>query len=408
MPLQDRAGPCAPEIRRSRATEIAAAFALAGALAAGAALTGYSMPHDSRLVTGPAQPTQEPPACGVEVHKSAQPAQIRAGETVNVTLVFTATCVSAVTPLHIVLVVDAGTTDDRTAADLQDRLAELVLQLDLDANPHIKVAVVEYADDARTRCHLTNQTSRLLGCIRPIQFEGTSRTDLGIDQGVSVLIRGRSDEATRPLEVMVVTMTGGPPNGCQPAISAAGSAKGNGVLVMSVCAGLTCDTQCARQIASGSHYAFTQRDWPPLVVNVLDQIMDQSDPAPRAVAAVVTDTLPANMAYVAGSAVPPALVRGPDLIWEDIALPPNTITLTFAILPLEAGRHPTNVEARADVFFVGHPRVVGIFPVPEVDVVAGASPTASPTRTPEDTPTPTATATPRRSWAIYLPDSRAK
>jgi uncharacterized protein YegL len=112
---------------------------------------------------------------------------------------------------------------------------------------------------------------------------------------------------------------------------------------------------------------------------------------------VVTDRLGPDMAYVQGSANPPAALSGDVLTWDLGALPPGGVELTLSVRPQVVGRLPTNRQAAADYTADGT-RYRFTFPVPEVEVVA--LPTVTPTATPS--PTPTATPTPhiRR---IYLP-----
>lgn len=106
----------------------------------------------------------------------------------------------------------------------------------------------------------------------------------------------------------------------------------------------------------------------------------------------ITDRIPANMRLVPGSVRPPATVE-PDgsLRWHfrDVGLdgPP---VLSYRLEPLDPGRWPTNIEARA-VYTDGLDYAgASIFPIPEVEVIA---PEPSPTHTPEPTPTPRFTAT---------------
>lgn len=112
---------------------------------------------------------------------------------------------------------------------------------------------------------------------------------------------------------------------------------------------------------------------------------------------VVTDRLPADMAYVEGSAVPPAGWEPATrtLTWRLAGVPLDGTTLAFRVVPTLAGHRPTNVDARAA--YTDGLGVAGalVFPLPFVDVLA-PTPTASPTamRPPTATPTPFPTTTP--------------
>jgi uncharacterized protein YegL len=130
---------------------------------------------------------------------------------------------------------------------------------------------------------------------------------------------------------------------------------------------------------------------------------------------VVTDRIPSNMRYIAGSASPTAEVL-PDggradalLRWtfRDVALG-GLPALSYRLQPLDSGVWPTNVEAVAD--YVDGLGYTGrsVFGVPFVAVIgptataeptptflpASPTPSVTDTETPSPTPTPTASATP--------------
>jgi Mg-chelatase subunit ChlD len=86
----------------------------------------------------------------------------------------------------------------------------------------------------------------------------------------------------------------------------------------------------------------------------------------------VTDELPTNMAFVEGSAVPAASVNGRILTWQlpDV-LAQDGVRLTYKVRPLEPGVWPTNVRATAAYTdALGAPGAL-VYPVPQVEVIAG-------------------------------------
>jgi uncharacterized protein YegL len=88
---------------------------------------------------------------------------------------------------------------------------------------------------------------------------------------------------------------------------------------------------------------------------------------------VVTDTVPANMAYVAGSAQPPATFDNGTLRWT-VPVVTNDWTASYRLRPLQVGTWPTNVEARSRfVDGLGRDGEL-LFPVPRVTVVIPPKP----------------------------------
>jgi Mg-chelatase subunit ChlD len=136
-------------------------------------------------------------------------------------------------------------------------------------------------------------------------------------------------------------------------------------------------------------YRELSADGDPLRADVLAQSM------------VVTDTIPANMVYEVGSAVPPA-VWDEDrrtLTWDQRNVPLAGAQLHYTVRPTDTGIWPTNVEARAALTDGLGVAQRLIYPVPTIEVIAPtreptprpsptAAPSASPTATPADTPTP--------------------
>jgi hypothetical protein len=345
----------------------------------------------------------EPGTCAVETRKSAAPDRIQLGETVQVTLVVTASCVSAPPAFHIVLVVDGSGAASDVGGDLKAFLRQVVQRLSLDSHPGLRLGVVEYDEEAVARCELTEREGRVVGCIMSADFVGASRPDTGIDEAVAMLVRGHNNfggDRADLRELILVTMAGTPATGCQTTLAAASSAKAKGIGLMSVCAGANCDSQCTRQVATSPRYAYDLDDGVEIATTVLE-IYDAIPRLPRAAMVTITDTLPVNMAYVAGSASPPAQMIDSRLVWSAVPMPPDTITVTFRVQPVEAGRHATNVEAEARVSFIDHADIVRSFPVPEVEVIGPDTPTATATDTPTQTPTPSPN---DRRWTLYLPD----
>lgn len=336
------------------------------------------------------------------------------GDTAAITITFRRECVDPIYPLHIALVLDgSGAMAGSLTRDMKAAVLDFVKDLDLGGNPNTKVAVVEFNTQSRVLCQLTNDAGRVNSCIRRVGAEGGVAIDRGIAGGLQVLVRGRGGSGSSDIyEVMVLVSQGHNDAGCSPVLKAAGQVKGQGVLLITVCAGRDCDAQCMRQAASSPRYFFTLD-----TMGLLGPIFQQIRQRIRGITlnqVTVTDTLPANMRYVPDSADPAPKEIGPNgdyLIWQTNYVPRDGVTYSFEVEPQELGCHPTNGEARADYKDNQNRSGSYAFPVPivAVEVRPSPTPTATATNTPTPTSTPTATQTPTATpgpEGIFLPDVR--
>ncbi|RIL10781.1 hypothetical protein DCC79_06935 [bacterium] len=109
----------------------------------------------------------------------------------------------------------------------------------------------------------------------------------------------------------------------------------------------------------------------------------------------LVDRLPANIDYVPGSAVPPAVYdpAARTLTWDLAGLDRSAVhRFGLRIRPRQEGLWPTNVDAVAEGTDGWDQPFKVTLPVPRIRVYGEPPPTATPT--PSRTPTPTATATP--------------
>ncbi len=362
--------------------------------------------------------------------KKVDPPILLLGEYATLTLNVGAVCPSEEAPVHVVLVLDASMTMDDipcpptpsvmaasgvgTKGYLQRQAAlDLVRRLDLESHPWLKVGVAQYNDTAMTLMELTNDKGRVMAAIQKSGADGQGRIEKGIEEGMQILRRGRrevNEEALR--EAMVVFSDGqSVADTCRAAKRAASRAKGEGVLLMSVCVGCPCYEECIRQLASSPRYYVTTYQIGHLVQPILSM---HDDPLELAVKVMtVTDVLPKNVRYVAGSAHPAPKYVSPEgdvLEWEAGYVPTDGLTYTYEVEPLEVGPHDTNIEAIGN--FTDNRNGVGrfSFPVPSVLVLRPdppttprtPPPTTTATAVPSVTPRPTATPT-LRPKPIYIP-----
>jgi len=282
----------------------------------------------------------------------------------------------------------------------------MIERLDMAENPATKVGVVSFNTTARTHCQLTNQQNRAVGCVNQVGAGGGTRIDRGIEEGMKVLRRGRNKEADRESirEVMIVLSDGGNNAGCPPVLQAAGSAKSQGVLVITVCVGNDCDTSCMRRAATSPRYFFEARN-----ASALGQVFDRIREDIINIflrKLTVVDILPSNMHYIldAGDSAPKWDENLRELEWQTVQVPKQGVTYTARVEPKEVGFWPTNVEAKGT--FLDNKNRSGefTFEVPYVTVLnpnVQGTPSAPPPP-PTYTPTPPPTPTPRPR-PIYLP-----
>ncbi|RIL08344.1 hypothetical protein DCC79_14045 [bacterium] len=353
---------------------LAAAFVLAGT-AGLASPAGVALAQHQPTAEPTAAPTATPApsACIADATKYAYPHTVLLGETLSITLTFRAVCPAGATPLHVVLVLDAsGSMAGEPSRQMKDAAKMLIDRLDLQNNPSTQVGVVQFNAGATTLCELTNTSGQAKACVSRVAAEGGTCVDCGIHEGLRVLLSGRrkAQGANAINEVMVVFADGANNAGCDAVLQAARQAKAQGIVVITVCLGPGCDTQCMRQAASSARYFFEIGDTAGLMA-VFERIRtDVLSIDLRRLTLV--DVLPPNMQLVPDSAVPAADVSadGRTLKWVQTFVPSDGLTVTFKARPLEVGRHPTNVVARVD--FVDKLDAAGsaVFPVPFVDVMA--------------------------------------
>ena len=421
--MNDPIAPIAGITRRTPRALILSTLTMA---VAAASLMLGAMPPASAAPA--AQPAPGESLCIAVPASTSKPPDVLLGETVGVTLSVNAFCTSESTLRHIVLVLDGSSGmlgPGGTASTFREfqRVAarEFVRNMDLGANPHIRIGVVIYDGTAVIRCQLTNQTGRLNGCINQATASGEANIAGAIALGHRVLRDGRRGvpDPTLIREAMIVTASLPNAGGCPPLTTAADAAKADGIIIAVVCISDSCETACLRGIAtSTSHFyeASTPSSLPPTFETLrrdLEPPRSGSPPHPPDRLVVVLP-IPPNMQYVRDSAVPPPSDTGTAfdrLTWDTRTIPRGGITMTLSLLPLEIGCHPTIQGASGIVTdylgreraFVFEDRSVCVFvPAPIDTPVPTATPLPSATPLPTATPTVTPTSE-SRLFQLYFP-----
>ena len=359
------------------------------------------------------QPTESP--CVIVNRATVAPDIVLKGESVGVTLTVQASCPAVTPTIHIALVLDgsaamSGQPDRQQKASMR----ALVQRLDLDANPGIQVGVVSHANgSATTLCQLSNRSGTVNGCIGRVGSAGAPDLPGALDEARGVLTRGRagfgSPDSVREI-VFVASGAAIAGNGCSDVQRGAGQIKSQGILLMTACAGPSCEQQCLRQSATNASYYFDDLD-DAAIGNAFDTIIRQVGGPTLIRQMIVTETLGAGVELIADSAQPSPNDISPDgstLVWRTAFVPREEgITFTFQARPSRLGPQTlgnatgsftdSNDLGGRFLFFRQSVMVLAPDPVststPEgtVDPGPSATPTPSDTSTPppEDTPTPT-------------------
>ncbi len=361
---------------------------------------------------------QEISPCVLTGTKRAAPEQVLLGEEVRITMTVGAACPSP--PVHWVLVLDGSDAMSGNAQrDVQRAGQDLVRGLNLDDHPERQIGVVVYNDEPNSVCQLTNRESIALRCLDRLTSTGSRDIGAAIEEGRRVLVRGRPGRPDAR-EIMLVLSAGEDAQGCSNVSANAGQTKSQNVLLAMVCLGQDCDTQCFSQAASNRRY-FHQVDQSGQLRQTFQEVANEASPASADVeSAALVDPLGAKVGLVAGSAMPPATLPGPNgrrPTWQFGTVPESGITVTLLVTPTGAGFVTTNAgatwtitdsEGLTATMRLPDPRILVLRPAPPPSATPTAAsgsatatssaPTAPPTisATPQSPPTATFTPPPTR------------
>lgn len=337
------------------------------------------------------------PRCRALGDKFAQPTELLLGQTTEITLRIQGSCPEVESSADVVLVLDhSGSMNGAPLLAAQDAAEAFIRSMDLGRD---RVAVVGFNQDARLLQALTEEGDAAADAVRALLAGGGTNIAAGVDEARLELTgpRRRLSAAS-----VIVLLTDGGSNVAE-ALRAADQAKLEGARLFTVAFGPGANTGLLLQMATSPAEAYAAPS-PAQLADVYRRIAERLRAGSLFSSLQVTDEIPRNMAYVPGSAQPPAQLSGQRLSWNLSDLPLDRPTeLRYRLRPLETGRHPTNVFALGEgLDGLGQPGRVD-FPVPVVLVGAPtATPGPSPTPGPSATPTLTPTATPRPK-PIYLP-----
>lgn len=356
----------------------------------------------SRYVWNPSAPPTVAPdetaACRHYPDKRAAPSEIWLGETVDVRLTVRGGCgrQELNEPLDVILIVDeSGSMQGERNATARAAARNFVAEIDLELS---RIGLVGFDTTARLHHRLSDNVADINAAIDMLQARGGTRIDRGLNVALREMRRGGRAGVAKP--IFVLLSDGYNNAGHEPVLVEADAAKAEGIEIYTI--GIMADVALMTAVASSPEHYFASASARSLFA-IFDIIAERMATATLFRHLVVTDVIPDNMAYIAGSAVPPA-AHDPatnTLVWTLTDVDFRGFVLSYRLEPLEVGLWPTNVVAWGegrDGYDV--PTRVD-FPVPEVRVrTLTVTPSPSPSPTPTPTVTPSSTPTP---GPIYLP-----
>ena len=346
----------------------------------------------------PLDQTSDSP-CVVIPQSSSSPSTVTLGDTIEVVLRTSIRCPLEVPRIHAVLVMDgSGRNSAGMLKAMKDSAKAFVRSLELGVFPSTRVRVVEFKHSSDIVCDLTSTAARITGCINSVTASGGTSIDSGIKRGMQIMANGRAGLASRTAlrEVMVVYSAGPNNSGCAPVIAEAARAKGQSVILFTVCTGPACDKECLLSVATSERHNYHIDDADALADEAFLIATEPEIVRPRLLNIWIS--LPRTMWYVSHSSEHPPVVGSPldRPEWLIADFPSSEVTITLRLEPREIGVQPVSSEIQGTFSDTQSRSGEIFFEIPAVEVVA-----PEPTATPSPMPTPT----PEPLWPLYLPAS---
>ncbi len=316
-------------------------------------------------------PDVDPPGaegCLAWPDKTAAPAEIPLGDTVEVALAVDGHCPPRVAPAQIAIVLDTSRSMNGNSAIERAREAVLGLlaRLDVDA---VEVALVTFADGAALATPLGRDPAAVAARVAAAQAVGDTRMGAGIELARATLAGGRRDPPLRQIILMVTD--GGFKD--QP-VADAERARAEGIEIYALVTRTAefMGISSLAPVTGGRERVILDPDrW--TLGEFAAKLVDTHSEDGLFATITVRDVIPANMRYVPDSAVPTAQYDPAQhtLTWVlDDVLVLEGLRLAYRLEPLEVGTWPTNVEAVADYRDALGREGRLVFPIPRVRVHA--------------------------------------
>lgn len=307
-----------------------------------------------------------PPApgdrCALWPSKTADPASLDLGEETTITLALAGDCPRQPTDLDVLLAVDrSGSMEGGKIFAAQSAAVDFSAELDY---ARARVGLVSFSGDARVDLPLSAERAALVRAVAGLTAGGS--TDIG-----SAIATARAELAVaRPgAEPVIVLMTDGLPDDPGRARDEAAAARAAGITLFTIGLGEDLDPDLLRELAGAEERAFLAPGEAELG-RIYTEIARRLATSLLLQEIEVEDELPADMAYVPGSAEPVADWDPARrvLTWRLAEVPAAGFALRYRVRPTVLGLRPANVVAVGRYRDgVGHQDEL-VFPVPRVQV----------------------------------------
>ncbi|MCC7018757.1 MAG: VWA domain-containing protein [Ardenticatenales bacterium] len=321
-------------------------------------------------------PSPDPQHCLVDVDKTASPGRVPLGAPVTVMLTVEGECPKTPVPEQILFVVDTSWSMNdghqyvTVPPGALERARRVLVPLLGALDPSVvDVGLVTFGDGAALQMVLSDDLADMRSRILRVQADGDTRMGAGVDLAHAELNGPRRAADAR--RAIVIVSDGVFKDDPRPSIAAA---RADGIDVHALIVTTPEFTAAVRaDLAAmlGADHLHLDPS-PERARDVIDGVgawLVEADPFDTL---TVRDVVPANMRFVAGSAVPPAAwdAATRTLTWTLTPRPTGTrFTLTYDVVPEEVGTWPTNVEAEVVWRDVRGGTGLLRFPVPRVEVV---------------------------------------
>jgi Mg-chelatase subunit ChlD len=343
---------------------VVAALAALSAATLAAGLTGHTDRASAQAQPGP-------DVCQTNLDKTAAPSSVPLGQTVTVTLKVDGSCPSRDKKADVVLVIDRSysMSSNNKLAAAKAAARDFVDGVD---PAHVHVGLVALSSTAQRIHGLTSDQVALRDAIDNLPVErGTNLVD-----AFEMALRELTGAAARPGVAHVIVFmtdgrhsTGPPISDLDPMLAAA---RSSGIEIFAIALGNDADRTLMQQIASDASH-FYDSPTPAELATIYSQIAGRIEATVLLKTALITDEVPANMDYVAGSGMPAEPSVSPDgktLTWNLTDVKDTGTTFTYQLRPQEVGTWPTNVGAKLDYTDGFDNKGQETFPVPVVTVTS--------------------------------------
>lgn len=302
--------------------------------------------------------------CSVTVDKRAAPPAAKVGEAVTVALLANGDCPQGDGRIDVALVIDrSGSMAGPAIVGAKNGALAFLGEL---APGAAQIALVAFSTAADVLQPLTGQFADVVKGVRQLTPAGQTNFHPALTAALAEL-EGPTARAGVPK--VVVLMTDGRPTDRSRVIEISDAVKAKGITLYTIGLGADLDTDLLARMATSPDRFYAANSELDLAAVYAD-IGRRISISELFRTATVTDVVPTDMRYEAGSAQPAAAWDDATrtLTWTLANVPISGMRLSYVVRPTQTGLRPTNV--RADVRYVDITGADGTatFPVPEVSV----------------------------------------